>query len=76
MFTRYCNYECHFSLFNMADNTINGISHSPREASIYSVDIYPYSALVFAESLVDPTGKEFDASHLGSSYHCHVYFDI
>jgi hypothetical protein len=60
----------------MANNLINGVSHSPREASICSVDIHPYSALVFAESLVDPIGKEYDACHLGSSYHCHVYFDI
>lgn len=72
----YYNYECYFSLFNLADNTINGVSHSPDKASICSVDIHPNSAVVYAESLVDPTGKEFDASHLGSSYHCHVYFFI
>jgi hypothetical protein len=60
----------------MANNPINGVSHPPRETSICSVDIYPYSALVFAESLVDPSRKEYDACHLGSSYDCHVYFGI
>jgi len=60
----------------LADNTINGVSHSPREASICSMDVYPYSAVVYAESLVDPTGKEYDAFHLGSGYHGHVYLDI
>ncbi len=60
----------------MADNTIDGVSHSPGKASICSVDIHPNSAVVYAESLVDPTGKEFDAFHLGSSYHSHVYFGI
>jgi hypothetical protein len=60
----------------MADNPINGVSHSPREASICSMDVYPYSAFVFAESLVDPKCTEYDAFHLGSGYHSHVYLDI
>jgi hypothetical protein len=40
------------------------------------VDIYTNPAVVYAESLVDPIGEEYDALHLGSGYHSHVYLDI